>query len=79
MANLGKLVHTSTGKIIMSIILGLGFASLFRKVCKSYDCIQLFAVPLDKIEGKIFQMGNKCVKYNYETAKCEDGQLIKFE
>ena len=49
MANLGKFVHTKTGKIIMSIILGLGLASLFRKVCKNYDCIQLYAVPFNKI------------------------------
>tara|TARA_B110000305_G_scaffold130979_1_gene146374 strand:- start:189 stop:428 length:240 start_codon:yes stop_codon:yes gene_type:complete len=79
MANLGKFVHTNTGKTIMSIILGLGLASLFRKVCKNYNCIQLYAAPLDKIEGKIFQLGDKCVKYNYETAKCHDGSLIKFE
>ena len=79
MANLGKFVHTKTGKIIMSVILGLGLASLFRKVCKNYDCIQLYAAPFKKIEGKIFQVGDKCVKYNYETAKCEDGNLIKFE
>ena len=79
MANLGKFVHTKTGKTIMSIILGLGLASLFRKVCKNYNCIQFYAAPLHKIEGKIFQIGNKCVKYNYETAKCDDGKLIKFE
>lgn len=79
MANLGKFVHTKTGKIIMSIILGLGLSSLFRKVCKNYDCIQLYAAPLKNIEGKIFQVGDKCVTYNYKSAKCEDGNLIKFE
>lgn len=79
MANLGKFVHTNNGKLIMSIILGFGLASLFRKVCKNYDCIQLYAAPLEKIEGKIFQIGSKCVKYSYETAKCDDGKLIHFE
>jgi len=79
MANLGKFVHTKTGKIIMSIIIGLGVASLFRKVCKKYSCIELYAVPFKQIEGKIFQIGDRCVKYKYETAKCENGNLIKFE
>lgn len=79
MANLGKFVHTKTGKIIMSIILGLGLASLFRKVCKNYDCIQLYAAPFKQIEGKIFQVGDKCVKYDYKMTKCEEGDLIKFE
>ena len=36
---LGKFVHTQTGKIIMSILLGFGLASLFRRVCKNKDCI----------------------------------------
>ncbi len=32
--HLEKFVHTDTGKIIMSVLLGFGLASLFRKVCK---------------------------------------------
>ena len=79
MPNLGKFVNTNNGKIIMSLILGLGAASLFRKVCKSYNCVQFYAAPSDKIEGKIFQVGDKCVKYAYSTEKCEDGKLIHFE
>jgi hypothetical protein len=79
MAHLGKFVHTRSGKIIMSMILGLGLASLFRTVCKNYDCIQLYAAPLHKIEDKIFQIGNKCVKYKYNVAKCENKDLIHFE
>ena len=79
MVNLGKFVNTRSGRMIMSVILGLGLASLFRKVCKNYNCIQMYAAPLDKVEGKIFQLGDKCVKYNYETARCENGELIRFE
>lgn len=79
MANLGKFVNTRSGRMIMSVILGLGLASLFRKVCKNYNCIQMYAAPLDKVEGKIFQLGDKCVKYNYNTAQCDNGELIRFE
>ena len=79
MVNFGKFVHTTTGKQMMSVILGLGLASLFRAVCKKYDCINFYATPLDKIEGHIFQVGDKCVKYNYKSAKCEAGDLINFE
>ena len=31
----GKFLHTQTGKIVMSILLGFGLASLFRTVCKN--------------------------------------------
>ena len=31
---LGKFFHTKTGKYIMSLLLGFGLATLFRKTCK---------------------------------------------
>ncbi len=37
--HLSKFFHTTTGKYLMSIILGLGLASLFRKVCKDKNCL----------------------------------------
>ena len=51
--NLGKFVHTQTGKYIMSILLGLGLASLFRTVCKGKDCLIFHAPPLDQFKDKI--------------------------
>jgi hypothetical protein len=67
---LGKFVHTETGKIIMSILLGLGLASLFRRACKNKDC-RLFRAPsLDKINDKIYKNSGKCVKYNPVATKC---------
>ena len=35
----GKFLHTQTGKIVMSILLGFGLASLFRTVCKNNNCL----------------------------------------
>ena len=37
--NFKRLINTSLGKIIISIMLGLGLATLFRKVCKDKNCI----------------------------------------
>ena len=51
--NLGKFVHTETGKIIMSILLGFGLASLFRTVCKGNNCILFRAPPLADFNDKI--------------------------
>ena len=36
--HLGKFVHSYTGKIIMSLILGIGLATLFRSACKGKQC-----------------------------------------
>jgi len=68
---LGKFVHTETGKIIMSILLGFGLASLFRTVCKDKECVMFHAPPLEKIKDKIYKSGGKCVKYNAVSTKCD--------
>jgi hypothetical protein len=67
----GKFVHTETGKIIMSILLGFGLASLFRTVCKDKDCLLFYAPPLEKIKDKIYKSGDKCVKYSPVSTKCD--------
>ena len=77
---LGKFVHTETGKVIMSILLGFGLASLFRTVCKDKDCLLFYAPPLDKIKDKIYKSGDKCVKYSHISRKCDANiKTIDFE
>ena len=77
---LGKFVHTQTGKIIMSILLGFGLASLFRTVCKDKDCIIFHAPPLDKFQDKIYKNGDKCYKYTPVATKCNaNAKIVDFE
>ena len=77
---LGKFVHTETGKIIMSILLGFGLASLFRSVCKDKDCIIFHAPPLDKFKDKIYKNGDKCYKYTPVATKCNaNAKIVDFE
>ena len=77
---LGRFVHTETGKIIMSILLGFGLASLFRTVCKDKDCIIFHAPPLDKFKDKIYKNGDKCYKYTPVATKCNaNAKIVDFE
>jgi len=68
--HLSKFLHTSSGRILMSIILGFGLASLFRTVCKDKNCLIFQAPPLDEIDGKIYKYQDKCYKYNSVSTKC---------
>ena len=77
---LGRFVHTETGKIIMSILLGFGLASLFRTVCKDKDCLIFHAPPLDKFKDKIYKNGDKCYKYTPVATKCDaNTKIVDFE
>ena len=77
--HLEKFVHTSTGKIIMSILLGFGLASLFRAACKNKNCNKFYAPPLDKINDKIYKVSSgKCVKYVPIATKCNPNKKTVF-
>ena len=77
---LGKFVHTETGKIIMSILLGFGLASLFRTVCKDKDCLTFHAPPLEQIKDKIYKSSGKCVTYSPISTKCNANmKTVHFE
>jgi hypothetical protein len=79
--NLGKFVHTETGKILMSVLLGFGLASLFRKICKDRECLIFHAPSLDDFKDKIyFNNSGKCVKYNPVATKCSTNtKIVDFE
>jgi hypothetical protein len=78
--NFGKFVHTETGKILMSVLLGFGLASLFRKMCKGKDCIIFHAPSLDTFKDKIYMNETgKCVKYKPVATKCNmNSKIIEF-
>jgi hypothetical protein len=79
MANLGRFLHTETGKIIMSILLGLGLASVFRTVCKDRNCIIFHGPPMNNVKDKIYKYDEKCYKFNPILSQCNsDKKIVSF-
>lgn len=72
--NLSKFLKTQTGKYIISILLGFGLATFFRKVCKGDNCVVFYAPSLDEIENKIFKQDGKCYQYNLVSTKCDSNK-----
>jgi len=68
---LDKFVHSNTGKIVMSILLGIGLATFFRAVCKGKQCRIVSAPPMEEIEDQIYKFDNKCYKLEKNTIKCD--------
>jgi hypothetical protein len=64
----------------MSILLGLGLASLFRTICKNKECIIFHAAPLDDFKDKIYKNNDKCYKYTPVATKCSlNAKILEFE
>jgi CRISPR/Cas system-associated endonuclease/helicase Cas3 len=76
----GKFVHTKTGKTLMSLILGFGLASLFRKICKEKNCLLFYAPPMEELDDKIYKSDGRCVKYKPVATKCSmNAKTLTFE
>jgi hypothetical protein len=74
-----KFIHTESGKFILSVILGLGLATLFRKACKDRNCIVFKAPSFKDIQNKTFSFQKKCYKFKENATKCDSSkQIIDF-
>ena len=67
-----KVLDNNAGQIMISVLLGLGLAALFRKVCDNDNCIIINSPPKEEIENKIFTMNNKCYRYKSEATQCQN-------
>ena len=74
--NFKRLLNTPLGNIFISIILGLGLATLFRKVCNDKNCIVFNGPVISDIEGKTYKHGDKCYKYSVESDKCDSTKRV---
>ena len=74
--NLKRLIYSDVGRIVISIILGLGLATLFRKVCNERNCLVFHAPDIKKIKNQVFKFKNKCYKFEEEIEKCDPHKKI---
>jgi len=73
---LSKFVHSETGKILMSILLGFGLATFFRQVCVGKDCINYSAPPVAEIDGETYKFDDACYKLQKNAVKCDSKKEI---
>jgi hypothetical protein len=74
--NFKRLLNTPIGIAFISILLGIGLATLFRKVCNDKNCIVFNGPVLNEITDKTYKFGEKCYKYDIEPAKCDSNKRI---
>jgi hypothetical protein len=71
------LLNSPMGRVFISILLGLGLATMFKTVCEGKNCIRFVGPVLSEVDGKIFKHGNKCYKYESESSgKCDETKRI---
>ena len=75
--HLAKFINSESGKILMSIILGLGLATLFKITCNGVDCI-IYKAPEDILEmdKKTYKYNNECYKFQPIPTSCDKHKKI---
>lgn len=66
------MLQTPFGSILVSIILGLGIAALFRKACDDKKCIVIQGPPQDEIGRYYYKIDQDCYKYTPVAAECRE-------
>jgi len=78
--NILNVMHTQSGQYVISIILGIGLSTLFRKACENRDCIVFRAPPLETLEKNTYRHNNKCYNFKEMAMKCGSApKSVKFE
>lgn len=69
--NFKRFMETNTGRYILSMILGIGLASLFRKACLDRKCLAFKAAPINEVVDQTFKFGDKCYKFVPKPEACK--------
>ena len=69
--NLKRLLNTPTGVFFISIILGIGLATLFYNTCSGKQCIHFNGPLINEIDGQTFKFGEECYKYKLHPTTCD--------
>jgi hypothetical protein len=70
MGQVTEIMNTSYGPMIISVILGLGLATLFRRVCEDKQCMVVKSPNSEDIEKYYYKLQNDCYQYTPETVEC---------
>lgn len=74
-----RLLYSDPGRYAISIILGLGLATLFRKVCKDRECLVFQAPDMHKIKDQTFRFNEKCYIFEEKAESCNNSKkILKF-
>lgn len=68
--NFQRLLNTKLGQFFISVLLGLGLATLFRRACTEKNCIHFNGPVISDFDDKIYKHEGKCYKYSASSAKC---------
>lgn len=73
-------IDSQQGRMFLSIILGIGLATLFKKSCSGKGCFRFIGPDIKKMENKIYKFNEKCYTYKPSAETCnKNKKQVHFE
>jgi hypothetical protein len=73
---MGKLLGTDAGAIVVSVLLGLGLAAVFRRACKGDGCVVLRAPDAADVTRYHYKVGEDCFRYTPKVVPCPSSGAV---
>ncbi len=68
--NFRRLLNTDLGHIFISIMLGMGLATLFHRSCTGNKCLEFNGPVISEVDGKIYKFNDYCHQYEMNPVSC---------
>lgn len=68
---ISNFLENKFGQIVISIILGFGLATIFRKMCKDNNCIVIQGPKVSDINKYFYKIDEDCYKYTPYVTPCQ--------
>ena len=65
-----RIMQDNVGSILVSVILGVGLAAMFQRVCHGDKCVVVRAPDLKLLEQNTYRLHDNCYKYTPEVVPC---------
>ena len=66
-----ELMNNTSGQIMISIVLGFGLATMFKKVCKGKNCFVIKGPNPNEVAKHYYKIADRCYKYTPEVTPCK--------
>lgn len=63
-------MNDRAGSILVSVILGLGLAAVFRRVCKGDRCVVVKSPSMQDLQQYYYKIESECYKYQPYSVAC---------
>ena len=67
-------VQTRGGGILISALLGLGLATVFRRACVGGTCYVVHGPSVEHVTGHVWRVDDRCFVYVQEPAECDGSE-----